>query len=210
MFLPNCIKLKSEEWLSVLAHRVVWLTLTEAPAWGGGEGSWWKWEHRRRQLFYVFSGNRAKNESIAGQTTSDFSGSNITPWLCQRGMIYDVRTKKNGVIAGVCTWVGWRVRGTQGTRASGFGVLPAFAEWTLPEWHALDFLPRSHFRLPRECCCSEEHSPGCNACYFCFDNHELERRKRQEVTEDFVWAAEFRCVSGEHVCNITLLGYFQG
>lgn len=94
MFLPNCIKLKSEEWLSVLAHRVVWLTLTEAPAWGGGEGSWWKWEQRRRQLFYVFSGNRAKNESIAGQTTSDFTGSNITPWLCQRGMIYDVRTKK--------------------------------------------------------------------------------------------------------------------
>lgn len=45
-----------------------------------------------------------------------------------------------------------------------------------------DTLLISFLRLPREGCCLEEQSPGSNACYFCFDNHELERREKQEVT----------------------------
>lgn len=132
--------------------------------------------------------------------------------VSERNMIYDARPPRtaNGVTAGVCIWVGWRMGAHRPPEHLGLEGSLHLLSGLFPEWHALDFLPQSHFRLPRECCCSEEHSPGCNACYFCFDNHELERRKRQEVTQEFVWAAEFRYVSGEHACNITFLGRFQG
>jgi hypothetical protein len=105
---------------------------------------------------------------------------NFIAWLYPEGnyVWHKNRTTTAAVTAGLCTWVGWSVGSTQ-DRASRLRALPAFAEWTLfPD----DMLLISFLRLPREGCCLEEQSPGSNACYFCFDNHELERREKQEVT----------------------------
>jgi hypothetical protein len=58
-----------------------------------------------------------------------------------------------------------------------------WAPWILPgglapAWCLLDFFAQSYFELPEECYCLKEQSLGCNACYFCYNNHELERREK--------------------------------